>query len=282
MKVKHILTVTATLLGAGYLYSISPNKDRTRRKRLLPFEAVRIAHRGLFDNQAEYPENSLSAFKRAMDYGFGIELDVRLTKDGIPIVFHDEDLNRVCKINKKIEELTYNDLKRYTIFNSNEHIPRLDQVLELINGKVPLVIEIKAEYSVSEICRKTMFQLYRYPGHYCIESFSPFVLAWFEKHEPYVLRGQLSMDFFNESTQINKPFAVKFAAKNLMINIISHPDFISYELDGTNSVPMILERKFHEAKTAAWGVHSKEDLKFADQFFDIIIFDGFIPKETEV
>ena len=282
MKIKHVLAAAVTLLGTGYLYSIAPNKDRSRRKRLLPFEVVKIAHRGLFDNQCEYPENSLASFKRAMDYGFGIELDVRLTKDGVPVVFHDEDLERVCGVKKKIAECTYDEISSYTLFHSKEHIPRLNRVLELVNGKVPLIIEIKAEYDVLEICRKTMYQLYQYPGYYCIESFSPFVLSWFEKHEPNVLRGQLAMDFFKEEAQINKPFVVKFAAKNLMTNFISHPDFISYDLDGTDSIPMILERKFHEAKTAAWGIHCEEDMKIAEEFFDIIIFDGFIPKETEV
>lgn len=282
MKIKHILTATSIVLSTGFLCCISPNKDRSRRKRLKPFEARKIAHRGLFDNNTGYPENSLPAFKRAIEYGFGIELDVRLTKDGIPIIFHDADLNRVCNINKKVEDLTYKEIKTCTLFDSKEHIPQLSHALQMIDGKVPLIIEIKAEYDVAEISRKTMNLLYRYPGQYCIESFSPLVLSWFEKHEPNVLRGQLSMDFFKEEANIEKPFIVKFAAKNLLTNFISHPDFISYELAGANSIPMILERKLFEVKTAAWGVHSEDDLKFADQYFDIIIFDGFIPKETEV
>lgn len=282
MKVKSLLTAAAGLVGSGVLYTMAPNGDRSRRGRLRPFSSVRIAHRGLFDNRSDHPENSLPAFRRSMEYGFGIELDVRLTKDGIPVVFHDDDLFRACGVKRRVSDLTYEEIIQYTLFDSSETIPLFETVLKEVDGAVPLIIEIKAEYDVIDICQKTMRKLYHYPGLYCIESFSPFVLKWFKEHEPFVLRGQLAMDFFDRENSIEKSWPVKFIAKNLMGNVLSRPDFISYEIKGAESIPMIISRKVFEAKTAAWTIRSKEELEYADQYFDIIIFEGFIPKETEV
>lgn len=276
-KIKGIALSSLALLAGGALYGMAPNSDRTRRQRLRPFEAVAIAHRGLHDNASDAPENTLPAFRKAVDAGYGIELDVRLTRDGIPVVFHDEDLKRAVGAEEKVEDLTYDELKKFRLFSSEETIPRFEDVLNLIGGKVPLIVEIKAEYDVFEICNKVMRKLYCYPGIYCIESFSPFVLKWFKDHEPNVLRGQLSLDFFDPQLEKKKPWFVKFTAKNLMGNVFSRPDFISYDFHCARNLPLTLSRKLFEAKTAAWTVRSEEDLAFADQFFDIIIFEGFKP-----
>lgn len=269
------------MIAGGMLYSMAPNNERGRRVRLRPFENTRIAHRGLFDNMSDWPENSIPAFRRAMSYHFGIELDVRLTKDEVPIVFHDENLKRACGVDRYVADCTFYELQKYHLFGTFETIPKFSDVLKEIGGEVPLVIEIKAEYDVVSICKKVMRELYSYPGIYCIESFSPFVLKWFKDHEPNVLRGQLAMDFFDPDENIVKPWPIKFTAKNLMGNLISRPDFISYKWKGAKSFPMLVSRKIFEAKTAAWTIRSQEELEFADEYFDMIIFEGFIPEEMD-
>lgn len=279
MNIKKTALIVGGFVGSGVLYSMAPNRDRSRKRRLKPFENTYIAHRGLFDNNTECPENSMKAFLNAIEHGYGIELDVRLTKDGLPVVFHDDDLYRVCGIRKKVSDMNYSELRSYYLFSSEEKIPLFKDVLSMIDGKVPLIIEIKAEYDVFDICNKVMRMLYCYPGYFCIESFSPFVLKWFKDHEPNVLRGQLSMDFFDESKGIIKPWPVKFTAKNLIGNIFSRPDFVSYEFIGANSIPMLIHRKLYEGKSAAWTIRSQEELEYAKKYFDIIIFDGFIPDE---
>lgn len=277
---KCLASAMLALTVGGALYAMAPNADRNRRQRLRPFESVAIAHRGLHDNVSLVPENSMAAFQKAIDAGYGIELDVRLTRDGIPVVFHDEDLNRAFGTTKRISDLTYEELKRVPLFQSKETVPLFEDVLSLIDGQVPLIIEIKAEYDVFEICNKVMRKLYGYPGIYCIESFSPFVLKWFKDHEPYVLRGQLSLDFFDPQWEQKKPWSIKFAAKNLMGNVFSRPDFISYEFSCAQNLPLTISRKIFEAKTAAWTVRSVEDLAFAEKYFDIIIFEGFKPERN--
>ena len=280
MKKKMLALSSLALLVGGALYTMAPNSDRERRQRLRPFESVAIAHRGLHDNRSDAPENSMLAFRKAVDAGYGIELDVRLTRDGIPVVFHDENLKRTSGLDKEIGELTYDELKKVKLFSSQETIPLFEDVLELIGGKVPLIVEIKAEYDIFEICERVMRKLYCYPGIYCIESFSPFVLKWFKDHEPFLLRGQLSLDFFDPQWKQEKPWPVKFTAKNLMGNIFSRPDFVSYDFHCARNLPLTVSRKVFEAKTAAWTVRSEEDLALADQYFDIIIFEGFEPNRN--
>lgn len=282
MKKKTMVALFGGLLCGGALGLMAPNGDRSRLAQLQPFEEVPIAHRGLFDNESDHPENSSKAFSLAMQHGFGIELDVRLTKDGVPVVFHDDNLFRICGVRKKAEDCTDEELREYRLFSSEEAIPRLADVLRQINGAVPLVIEIKAEYEVDRICEAVMALLSSYPGVYCIESFSPFVLKWFREKEPQILRGQLSMDFMNPKNETGKPWLVKFAAKNLMGNVFSRPDFISYEFSDAENFAMTVNRKAFAGKSAAWTIRSEDELCYAKKYFDMIIFEGFIPEKTGV
>src|SRR5699024_367154 len=112
------------------------------RRDFKPFLGRYYAHRGLHDKNV--PENSMKAFKLAFKRDYGIELDIHLTKDEIPVVFHDHDLKRMCNIDKKIKELTYEELQVFRLKNSNEKIPKLVHVLDSVNGKVPLIVELKA------------------------------------------------------------------------------------------------------------------------------------------
>lgn len=135
MKKKTMAALFGGLLCGGALGLMAPNRDCSRLPQLQPFEKVYIAHRGLFDNESDHPENSSKAFSLAMQYGFGIELDVRLTKDGIPVVFHDDNLFRICGVRKKAEDCTDEELREYRLFSSEEAIPRLADVLRQINGR---------------------------------------------------------------------------------------------------------------------------------------------------
>ena len=130
-----------------------------------------IAHRGLFNNNSDAPENSLAAFRNALEHGFGMELDVQLTKDGKLVVFHDFDLKRMCGVHKKLTELTYAELEQYSLKNSTEKIPLFSDVLELVNGKVPLVVEIKVDFDYKATTEAAAAMLSEYKGVYCMECF---------------------------------------------------------------------------------------------------------------
>ena len=196
-----MIYIAVGLLAVGisvgsYLYMLKPNRNRGDRFR--PYEERYIAHRGLFDNERGYPENSLPAFERAVDYGYGIELDVQYTKDRELVVFYDDDLFRMCGVKRKVKDCTFEELQRYPLLKSGEPIPLFTDVLDIIDGKVPLIVEIKTADSWLETTEGTAKILDGYKGCCCVESFHPLVLAWLKKNRPETIRGQLSNHYMGQ------------------------------------------------------------------------------------
>ena len=126
-------------LAALYVFLMHP---RIRRADSSPFLGAFFAHRGLHDNNHQIPENSLAAFQRAVDAGYGIELDVQLSADRIPVVFHDATLSRMCGIDRRVDELTFAELRQLSLGNTKEQIPSFQEALAFVNGKVPLLVEL--------------------------------------------------------------------------------------------------------------------------------------------
>ncbi|MDO5844690.1 MAG: glycerophosphodiester phosphodiesterase family protein [Methanocorpusculum sp.] len=267
--------VAAAVILLIYLFMIFPNP--LRRRRFDVFSKKYIAHRGLFDNKSTAPENTIPAFRKAVEKSYGVELDVQLTKDKKVVVIHDYDLKRVCGVSVKISELTFDELSRFKIFNSEEHVPLFSDVLKIINGSVPLVVEIKSEFVGGELCEKTAELLDDYNGNFCIESFSPFSLLWFRIHRPKFLRGQLATNFVKD--RIEKSLPVKIVLTNCLANFISFPDFISYNHKYANQFSFWVCRKILRARTACWTVNDELSLEKAEEIFDAVIFDGFEPSE---
>ena len=240
------------------------------------FDGWFYAHRGLYDNHTEAPENSLAAFSLAVDRHYGIELDVQLTKDGVPVIFHDYNLVRACQVNRKISELTLEELSKFRLFESQESIPTFEQVLSLIDGKVPLIIELKIPWDAGPLCEKVSKILQNYQGLYCIESFNPFGLTWYKKHNPEVVRGQLSTDFVKEKIEGSR--VQYFILKHLLTNFLTRPNFIAYQHNYRKGLSLTLCRKLYRIKTAAWTIQSQEELEENKGIFDWLIFENFIPK----
>lgn len=260
-------------LIALYLYAIKPASPK--RKNLKPFVERYYAHRGLFNNKSTAPENSINAFKLAIENNYGIELDVRLTKDKIPVVVHDENLKRVANISKNIIDMTFEELNKVTLFNSNETIPTLSQVLKLIDGKLPVIVEIKLDQGYNtEICDFVSPILDSYKGEYVVESFNPMVVLWYKKNRPFVIRGQLSTNHLKES---NQGLLLSFLLQYLMFNFLVKPDFIAYDHRYGNNISLVLNRKLFKTITMAYTLKSQDELNKAENFFQIYIFDSFIP-----
>ena len=235
-----------------------------------------IAHRGLFDNTGDAPENTIPAFKKAADAGYGIELDVQLTMDKHIVVTHDYDLKRICNTDKLVNNLSYQELRQYKIFNSNELIPLFSEVLKVIDGKVPLLVEIKAEGVYEETCRLTAEILSAYSGVYIIESFSPHVVNWYRRNHPEIIRGQLADDFVKQ--RYFKSILLNLALTNMAFNVLTRPDFIAYNHYYSDKKCLKFWKKTLGCSLAAWTVKSQAELDNISKIFDIIIFDGFMPK----
>ena len=138
-----VLIIAFVIILLLYLWLIKPGiADRPDIASLMGHY---YAHRGLHDNETDAPENSMNAFKKAIDAGYGIELDVQLTKDRIPVVFHDETLKRVCGVDGRVRDYTYEELQQFRLCRSDERIPLFSDFLKLVDGKVPLIIEIKIQ-----------------------------------------------------------------------------------------------------------------------------------------
>jgi len=147
------------------------------------------AHRGLFDNKAGIPENSMDAFERAMLKGYAIELDVQMTKDGYLVVFHDQTLKRVAGLKEDITTMTLSEVKKAKLCGTESKIPTFEDVLMLIEGRVPLMIEVKSTPEYEILMPKLISLLEKYEGEYIIESFDPRILYWLKKYHPRILRG---------------------------------------------------------------------------------------------
>lgn len=272
-----ILCISAALLLTLlilYLLALRPQTDR--RHLLKPFEQTYIAHRGFFDNSGPAPENSIPAFQRAVEHGYGIELDVSLTKDHRLVVFHDDTLKRMCGIQKAISQCTYAELQNLTLAGSTAKIPLFRDVLLTVDKKVPLIIEIKPEGDCIETARALAAALDSYSGTYCIESFHPGVVFWFRKNRPHIVRGILSTDYKKNHLSRN-PF-VQFFLSNLLLNWLAKPDFIAYNHKYANQFSYRLCRKLYRAVHAAWTIRSQKELEQARKTFSIFIFDSFQPK----
>ena len=177
-----VIGLVLLILLALYLLMIMPRIINKPSRE--PFTGVLYAHRGLFDNESDAPENSMAAFKKAVDGGYGIECDVQLSKDGVPVIFHDFTLERVTGQKGKVIDYTYDELLNFNLMNSQEKIPRFEDFLKMVDGKVPLIVELKIERFDVSVCSKADELLSKYKGVYCIESFNPFGVhfcVWCEK-----------------------------------------------------------------------------------------------------
>ncbi len=257
-----------------YLFLLCPRL--TKQKSTQVFRDRFYVHRGLHDNKSNVPENSLPAFQKAVEHNYGIELDVQLTKDEVLVVFHDETLTRVCGQEGKVADYTYEELCRFQLLDSNEKIPTFEQMLEVVEGKVPLIIEIKMYAVNSRVCEVLANQVSSYKGVYCVESFNPLAVRWFKKNCPSTIRGQLSSALNIEGNQKDIKY---FLIEHLLTNVLTRPDFIAYNHRFKNRIGRIICRKVFRCFSVTWTIKSQEELNNSREDFDIFIFEGFIPME---
>lgn len=238
-------------------------------------QRYRYAHRGLHNSARGIPENSLAAFRAAVDHGYGVELDVRLTKDGRLAVIHDQSLLRTAGVDVKVSQLTANQLVRYRLEGTQERIPLLEQVLPLFEGKAPLIVELKADGRAGALAQAACALLDQYRVDYCIESFHPLAVRWLKRHRPDVCRGQLSEDFHKTHTGLG-PLA-DFAMTHLLTGILTVPDFIAYNHLHRRRPALRLARRLWGVQEVSWTLRSPQDMAACETDGCLSIFEGFTP-----
>ena len=265
------ISVGAVLLLAlgAYIFLIAPGAKRGMKS----FSSAKFAHRGLHGEGVA--ENSMSAFKAAVEGGYGIELDIRLSKDGQLVIFHDDTLDRVCGREGKVIDFTAEELAEFKLCGTDDGIPLFSDFLKMVDGRVPLLVEIKEDPGVNAVSLAACEMLKGYKGDFIIESFNPLSLRTVKKNYPEVCRGILSHRYY-EYEQFKKP--LYFLLQSLLLNFLCRPAFIAYDHKHARSFALRSVRKIFKAPTLAWTVRSAEEEKAAiENGFDGIIFENYIP-----
>lgn len=268
-----LLTGLLAALPIGYLFTVAPNRRSSELKERL--KNADYAHRGLYDNLWHIPENSMKAFRLAVEHGYGMEMDIHLTKDNRLVVFHDDTLKRMCHIDKHICDMTWDELKDVRLLDTDEGIPLFEDVLSLVDGKVPLIIELKVDHgNYNELCYEADQMLSQYKGDYCIESFHPMAVAWYRRHRKDVIRGQLSCNYKKTPSDWQPGLIV---LSYLVTNFITRPDFIAYDYQDINNLGFFLNHRLFKAMTVLWTVTDKKSMDILKKFGHTIIFEKFEP-----
>ncbi len=260
------------ILGLLYLLTLLGRQNQEAWNKL---EGWSYAHRGLHGNGV--PENSMAAFRLALEKGYGIELDLHLLSDGGLAVIHDAKLKRTTGAEGDIEDLTAADLENYRLEGTGETIPQFYQVLELFGGRAPMIVELKAERgNHAALCAAACAALEGYDGPYCIESFDPRCILWLRQNRPDIIRGQLAENFLrSKGGSLSTP--LRFLLTNLTMNFLTRPDFIAYNFRDRKGISPELARKIWGVRPVSWTLRAKEDYDTAVAEGRIPIFENFEP-----
>ncbi len=269
------MTVVLVMILALSLLFVLSNMGRSGHKGLQALKGYAYAHRGLHGQGI--PENSLEAFRLAKQAGYGVELDVHLLKDGTLAVFHDKLLQRMTGKDGRIVDLTAPELKTCYLGDTRYTIPTFREVLELFDGQVPVIVELKSvDNNYALLCEKTCKLLDAYKGVYCLESFDPRCVRWLRKHRPELIRGQLTQNYFVNS-QAALPWYLKILLRHQVLNFLTQPDFVAYSFRDRKTFSNLVARRFWKLQGVTWTLRSQEEFDTALKEDWIPIFEGFRP-----
>ena len=265
-------------LAAFLLFLVCPSFGRKSLRS--PFQGHNYAHRGLFARSQTIPENSLPAFAAAVNAGYGIELDVQFTRDRQLVVFHDDTLDRMTGVHGWVRDFTWQQVQAMPLKGTRYRPPRLADVLDLVQGQVPLIVEIKSRLGYSgayldALCRAVLDELEHYDGTYCIESFDPRVVRRIRKFAPHVLRGQLA-DSTRSFRQEGAGAIPAFVMSHLAGNFLGRPDFIAWCPAPRNSAVRLV--KALGAMMVYWTALPTDDTARLEENNDAVIFQWYLPE----
>ena len=272
-KLGKVLLILLIVLAVLFTVLIAPRTIGSAS--LAHMEGYHYAHRGYHDGNVAIPENSLASFYAAIEAGYGIELDVQLSSDKVPMVFHDADLERICGVEGKIWDYTCEELQAMKLFDTDETIPTLAEALEVIDGQVPILVEYKMDKVDTDVCAMSHELLKDYDGAYAIQSFHPFALFWYRQNAKDVPRGILAKNFIRDNKEKGEESnIVDFLTTNLMLNVIGYPDFIAYDWQDADYFALKLCR-FMGAPTSTWTLKDPTHYEQVKGEFDLYTFEGF-------
>ena len=265
------------LLFWGFFLWVLLLMGRSNNKSWAALQNYRYAHRGLH-SKPQIPENSLPAFRRAIENGYGAELDVHLLKDGTRAGIHDAEMERVTGKKAIIEELTLPELEHFRLEGTDERIPLFDEVLALFEQQAPLIIELKVHHNnYKELARAVCRRLDSYQGDFCLESFDFRAVNQVRKLRPSWCRGQLAYNSLIDPDAAKYSRLLRFVTMNLLTDILTRPDFIAYNYPDRKNWSNQLATRIWHSRRDSWTIRSMEELQTAEKEGCIPIFEKFDP-----
>ena len=268
---QNALTATAALAVIG-LYAL---RGRSNHPGLADLKGWGYAHRGL--HREGVPENSMAAFRAALEKGYGIELDIHLMKDGNLAVIHDSSLLRTAGVDVRIEDLTAEELDNYRLQGTDEKIPLFREIMALFEGKAPMIVELKSAGKNHGALAEAVCQILKdYRGVYCMESFDPRCVRWLKKNRPEIIRGQLTENFVANNKTLHP--AGRFVMTHNLLNFATVPDFVAYKFaDRNDSATTALCRRAWGIQGVTWTLKTQAEYDTAVAEGWLPIFEGFEP-----
>lgn len=274
MTVLYVIAAVIALYLLMVLNFIAPGRQGKAKEKIKRLKGWNYAHRGLHSKDKTVPENSLPAFRAAVDAGYGIELDVRLSLDGELFVFHDVELDRCTESDDWADGLSYEKLSKLHLFGTDERIPKLSEVLELIDGKVPLLIEVKRSTRTTYLCRKLSAVLKNYKGDFCVMSFDPTILSWFKKNDKEVPRALLVAPS-KALDNANNPIT-SFMGSRVLGNYMGRSQILACS-KGKKSLNAVIAGRLSAARFV-WTIRDDDDAAHYEAEYDSVIFEFYRPK----
>lgn len=254
--------------GAASAWLIAP--DRPSKEQCAMLQDRFFAHRGLYDSAGGVPENSLAAFRRAAEHGYGAELDVRMTRDGVLVVIHDDNLKRMTGADLTVEEQDFDVIAELRLQGTEEGVPLFADALDvLFSADVPVIVEVKPapRGRRDAVCSAVLAELDSRDGQFCIESFDPMIVRWFRLHAPDILRGQLTAQWY----RLDEPVPISIAASRVLFNFLGRPQFIAHRVGHKSLAVRAAEAM--GAMRVCWTARAPGQ----EEFNDAVIFEHYLP-----
>lgn len=236
-----------------------------------------IAHRGLHNAEQNIVENSRGSVEAAIAHGYAIEIDVQLTKDNQAVVFHDEALDRLIDRTGNVVDFTLSELQKMAYKMGGETIISFAQLLEIVKGQVPLIVEVKSlTKNIGPLAAHVANLMQDYKGDICIMSFNPFTVREFKRIAPQIIRGIVAEYNMTPHEWPGTNSLTRFLFKNLLHWPLISPHFISYHVHDLPRLSVSIAKWFG-VPIITWTVKSAKDAAYSEKHADQITFEGYLP-----
>ncbi len=256
---KKMKKLAGICLGTAATWSFAVMPRVWNKPDLSEIKRYDYANRGYRGIDNKVPENSLAAYRAAIEHGYGILADVRITRDGVPVLFADSRLERMTGGNGTIENSTIEEIRALTLNGSEEKIPTLEEALQLIDGQVPVVLDLRVESdNYYSLCDQVCEVLDVYEGVFAVQSTDPRVLGWYKKQRNEYIRGQ-KVDYAHKSGSEIQNILWDFLCSSLLLNFLVAPDFVSSGITQRINPSLILCRLIYRIPRMNWTVRTMDE-----------------------